>query len=62
MNYRELNSVIMELSEEELKNLLAKERRGEKRRTFMIRVHQRLCALRMQREREEIENVCSTNA
>ena len=62
MNYRELNSVIMELSEDELKALLAKERRGEKRRTFMIRVHQRLCALRMQREREEIEYVCSRNA
>lgn len=62
MNYRELNSIIMELSEDELKMLLAKERRGERRRTFMIRVHQRLCALRMQREREEIEDVCAANS
>jgi hypothetical protein len=56
MNYRELHKIIMDLSEAELRQMLDDELRGERRRTFMIRLHQRLCALRAQREREELEH------
>mgnify|MGYP006982883022 CR=1 FL=1 len=56
MNYRELHKIIMDLSEAELRRMLDDELRGERRRTFMIRLHQRLCALRAQREREELEH------
>ena len=56
MNYRELHEIIMTLSEAQLQQMLDDEQRGEKRRTFMIRLHQRLCALRAQREREELEH------
>jgi hypothetical protein len=56
MNYRELHKIIMDLSEAELQRMLDDELRGERRRTFMIRLHQRLCALRAQREREELEH------
>jgi hypothetical protein len=52
----------MDLSETELRQMLEEERRGDRRRTFMIRLHQRLCALRAQREREEIERVCAANS
>lgn len=62
MNYRELHEIIMDLSETELRQMLEEERRGARRRTFMIRLHQRLCALRAQRGREEIERVCAANS
>jgi hypothetical protein len=62
MNYRELHEIIMDLSETELRQMLEEERRSDRRRTFMIRLHQRLCALRAQREREEIERVCAANS
>lgn len=62
MNYRELHEIIMGLSEEALRQMLEQEQRGERRRTVLIRLHQRYSALRARREREEIENVCRQNS
>lgn len=42
-----LNSEVMRLSEEDLERLLNLERRGKHRRSFMIRIQQRLNRIRI---------------
>lgn len=54
MNWRELNAVINDMTEEEVASALRREVEGEGRSTLVIRLHQRLCAMRMQRERESL--------
>lgn len=54
MNWRQLNEVLPTLDEDEVLRLLKKERRGERRQTVMIRLHQRYTILRAARERTEI--------
>jgi hypothetical protein len=55
MNWQELNVVIRDMSEQELKYLIAQERRQKvPRKTFLIRMHQRYSMLRDLRERAEL--------
>lgn len=54
MNWRELNAQLNGMSEEQVKALLDEERAGDRRTTFLERLHQRYCALRAVRERAEI--------
>ena len=55
MNWHELNKALPDMSEEEVKYLMQLERRRvEPRVTFLVRLHQRFCALRDAREREEL--------
>ena len=54
MNWREMNKYLMQLSEQELLNMLNEERNGARRESALVRIHQRYSALRTIREREEI--------
>jgi hypothetical protein len=54
MNWRELNKRLNLLSESEVLALLNDERAGQRRVTFLERLHQRYTALRTARERIEL--------
>ena len=54
MTYRQLNTVIHTLSEDELWSLLQDEREGERRFSMLRRIHQRYSSLRAQRERQAL--------
>ena len=54
MNWRELNKKLNLLSESEVLELLNAERVGQRRVTFLERLHQRYTALRTARERIEL--------
>lgn len=54
MNWRSLNKVLTQLSEEELHRLIEEERTGQRRVTILIRLHQRYCVVRADRERMEL--------
>lgn len=54
MNWRELNARLSSLREDELAAMIEEERRGEKRATLLVRMHQRFTALRSLRERREL--------
>lgn len=53
-NWRELNKKLNLLSESEVLELLEAERAGQRRVTFLERLHQRYTALRTARERVEL--------
>ena len=53
-NWRELNKKLNLLSESEVLELLEAERAGQRRVTFLERLHQRYTALRTARERIEL--------
>lgn len=54
MNWRELNAKINDMGEAELATMLEQEKTGPRRVTIAVRLHQRLCALRAERERHEL--------
>jgi hypothetical protein len=54
MNWRELNEVLTDFSEQEVLDLLGDERKNARRSTVIIRLHQRYTTLRMLRERAEL--------
>lgn len=53
-NWDTLNSYVQELTEEELKELLLEEKKGQKRLAFLIRIYGRYNKLRTIRERNEL--------
>ena len=53
-NWTTLNLVINTLSERRIKELLNEEINDARRRTFVIRLHVRLCTLRASRERRTL--------
>lgn len=53
-NWRELNKKLNLLTESEVLELLNAERAGQRRVTFLERLHQRYTALRTARERIEL--------
>jgi len=55
MNWHDINRALREMGEQEVKTLLDRERdRDRPRQSYLIRLHQRYCALRDQRERREL--------
>lgn len=54
MNWRELHGRLNTFTEEELWDLIKQELAGQRRTTFVERLHQRVCALRSTRERLEL--------
>ncbi len=54
LNWRELNEVLTDFSEQEVLDLLEDERKNARRSTVIIRLHQRYTTLRMLRERAEL--------
>ena len=54
LNWRNLNKVLTQLSEEDLLRLLNEERTGQRRITILTRLHQRYCVVRADRERMEL--------
>jgi len=46
----------MTLTEDQVLEMLEDEQRNQRRKTFLVRLHQRYSALRAQREREELEH------
>ena len=54
MNWRELNEVLTDYTEQEVLDLLEDERKRARRSTVIIRLHQRYTTLRMLRERAEL--------
>ena len=54
MNWRELNEVLADYTEQEVWDLLEDERKHARRSTVIIRLHQRYTVLRMLRERAAI--------
>lgn len=53
-NWRSLNQTLNSLNEEQVKAMLDDEIVGQRRTTFLKRLHQRYCILRAARERAEI--------
>jgi hypothetical protein len=53
-NWVSLGQVIKNVSEEQCQSMLDHEVENEKRESFVIRIHQKLSALRTTREREEL--------
>jgi len=51
MNWRELNAKINDMAEPDIAALLEDELNGPRRVTIAVRLHQRLCAVRAERER-----------
>jgi len=54
LNWRSLNAIINDKTEEEVLELLAHERQTERRISMLQRLHQRYTILRAARERVEI--------
>jgi hypothetical protein len=54
MNYPALQKLLGVATERDLETLLAREIENERRYTFLVRIHQRLSALRASRERKEL--------
>ena len=54
MNWRDLNVALPDMREEEVQTLLYDEMAGLRRKTVVIRLHQRYTALRAVREREAL--------
>lgn len=54
MNWREMQQRLNTFTEEELWQLIKDELAGQRRTTFVERLHQRACALRSTRERLEL--------
>lgn len=54
LTWRALNAQLMDMTEAEVRQALAAEkRRPDKRSTVLRRLHMRLCVLRRERERKE---------
>jgi hypothetical protein len=49
--WRTLNNILTKITEEEVWELLQAERKGSKRISILMRLHQRFCVLRLERER-----------
>jgi len=58
MNYPSLQKVLLVATERDLETLLAREIENERRYTFLVRIHQRLSALRVARERASLLMSC----
>lgn len=54
LTWRKFQSQINELTEQQLQELLAEERAIYRRVSMLVRIHQRLCVIRTNRERLEI--------
>ena len=53
-NWKELNMAMRTANEVTCRYLLEQERRGKKRSSFLVRIHNRMNKLRAQRERKEL--------
>jgi hypothetical protein len=49
--WRTLNNILTKITEEEVWELLQQERKTSKRISILMRLHQRYCVLRLERER-----------
>jgi hypothetical protein len=49
--WRTLNNILTKITEEEVWELLQHERKTSKRISILMRLHQRFCVLRLERER-----------
>ena len=56
-SWEALNTHLLNVGEKECLRLLAAERAGDRRLTFLLRIHSRLNKIRAQRERKELEIV-----
>lgn len=54
MNWREMTEQINNFDEDQLYDLIEAELKGQRRKSILIRLHQRFCAVRDARERQEI--------
>lgn len=54
--WRTLNDNLPMLNEQQVLAELTAERKGKRRHVILLRLHQRYCMLRMERERAEILN------
>lgn len=54
MNWREMTERINDFDEDQLYDLIEAELKGQRRKSMLIRLHQRFCAVRDARERQEI--------
>lgn len=54
MNWREMTEQINDFDEDQLYDLIEAELKGQRRKSILIRLHQRFCAVRDARERQEI--------
>lgn len=53
-NWKSLNAALKKLSEKQLSDLLASEKRDDKRPTFLARIYGRYSRVREMRERREL--------
>ena len=52
--WRDLLVKLPNMTEDEVKQMLVEEHAGRRRVTIMLRLHQRFCAMRAERERKEL--------
>jgi len=52
--WRELLVKLPNMTEDDVKQMLVEEHAGRRRVTIMLRLHQRFCAMRAERERREL--------
>lgn len=52
--WRKLLTDMPNMTENEIKEMLIEEHAGRRRVTVMLRLHQRFCAMRAERERKEL--------
>ena len=53
-NWHDLNKMLPTMSQQQAQEYLLEEVHGQKRKTFILRLHQRYCALRAADERREL--------
>jgi len=54
LTWRDIFFNLNTYTEDELQGMIESERHGKRRRSILVRLHQRYCILRANREREEI--------
>ena len=54
LTWRELLAKMPDMGENEIKELLVQEHSSRRRTTVLLRLHQRFCMLRSERERREL--------
>ena len=53
-SWHTINKSLPHMTEDECKQALNKEMQGKRRRAIVIRIHQKYCIMRLERERKEL--------
>lgn len=54
LSWKDLNALLADAEEKDCQQLLASEKKGARRKQYMLRIHSRLNKVRADRERDEL--------